>query len=257
MKPTRIELLQTALETSSKTVMDHFGKTLSISPNNETNKVTSADILSNKVIIELISTFYPNDAILSEETGFEANDSGYTWIIDPLDGTSNFIMEFPYFAIGIAIVKDDEVIASGASNPILNELIIAEKGSGSYQNGVKIQVDNNIALNTGFYIQGYDGDKHIEAEHFRKLYTSARRVLITWAPIIDFTMLAKGKAQFLVAYDTEVPEMFIGKLILEEAGGKLTGWHGNQLRIPLEANAKSSLIASNSVTHDLICELLN
>ena len=102
--------------------------------------VTKADILSEKTIIKTIRKKFPDHNFLTEESGAIKKNSKYTWIIDPIDGTTNFVAKIPEFAVSIALAKNDEILMGVVYNPCTNEMFFAEKGKGSYLNNKKLQV---------------------------------------------------------------------------------------------------------------------
>ena len=113
---------------------------------NQSSIVTNADIESEKTIIGIINNAFPGHNIISEECGYMHNGSEFTWVIDPLDGTSNFAAHIPWFGVLIAVLKDSEPILAGACLPIQQDVYLAEKGAGCFRNGERINATGNTNL---------------------------------------------------------------------------------------------------------------
>jgi len=130
------DILITALMTSGKILLKYFNKPLEIKQKeSQSSIVTEADLESEKIIIGLIRKAYPDHNIIAEEAGFISNNSEFTWIIDPLDGTSNFASGIPWFGVLITLFKQDTPIMAGAYLPVQNTLYFAEAGKGAYRDG--------------------------------------------------------------------------------------------------------------------------
>ncbi|MDP2685500.1 MAG: inositol monophosphatase family protein, partial [bacterium] len=124
-------------------------KTLKVEDINKKGRhdlVTKADFTANRIIISTIKKYFPDHDILSEETGLEDNPDEYKWVIDPLDGTTNYIIKSPMFCTALALVHQQEIIISVVYAPVLDEFYIAEKGKGTYLNGKKIYVSKKVSL---------------------------------------------------------------------------------------------------------------
>ena len=129
-------LLISALKASGDTLLEYFDKPLEIKQKeSQSSIVTEADLESEKIIIGLIRNVYPAHNIISEEAGFINNNSEYTWIIDPLDGTSNFASGIPWFGVLITLFERNTPVMAGAYLPVQNILYFAEAGKGAYRNG--------------------------------------------------------------------------------------------------------------------------
>ncbi len=134
-------------------------------------------------------------------------------------------------------------------------LIIKHLGK-SEGHGKRIHVSDEATPHEGYYVQGYGVSPTDQLKTLRVLLPLARRVLNTWAPTLDWCNVARGKAQFIVAYNTEIEDMIQGKLILEEAGGKFTAWTGEPLEIDIRTQQRATFVASNGITHKMICSTL-
>ena len=140
-------ILIAALKISGSELLDIFGSQIeSIQKESQSSIVTKADLKSDALIVNLITEKYPDHNILSEEGGFINKGSEYTWVIDPLDGTSNFASALPWFGVLIALFKGNIPIMGGAYLPVNDQLFFAEKGKGTYKNGNRFYLDKNKIL---------------------------------------------------------------------------------------------------------------
>ena len=129
-----------AARQASKIILHYYGKKETVKVKSNKSLVAAADLEANKAIIKTIKKYFPSHSILSEETGMEDNKSGYRWIIDPIDGTHNFLHQIPVFGTSIAMEYKNEVILGVLHFPILCITAIAEKGKGAFLNGKRIRV---------------------------------------------------------------------------------------------------------------------
>lgn len=218
--------------------------------------VTIADIEAEKVVVSLIKEHFPCHNFLAEENKYENIGSEYTWIIDPLDGTSNFAYGLPIFCVSIAIAKNDEVIAGVVYDPTRDELFYAQKSRGAFLNRQKISVSSVDKLTESLLITGFYYDRGNEMlENLDKIkqfllypIVGLRRL---GAAALDLSYIACGRASGYWEYKLSPWDFAAGKLIVEEAGGKVTGRHGEI--IPLE---KHFIAASNGKIHNAMLEIL-
>ena len=142
-----LNIMIKAVEKASKALIRDFGEIekLQVSIKGPTDFVSNADLKAEKIIIEELKKAKPNYSILSEEGGVQLNkDKNNTWIIDPIDGTLNFLHGIPHFAISIALKSNDEIVSGLIFDPIKNEIFYAEKDNGSYFNNSRIRVSKKI-----------------------------------------------------------------------------------------------------------------
>jgi myo-inositol-1(or 4)-monophosphatase len=220
--------------------------------------LTIADIESEKAIVSLIREAFPAHNILAEEGKYEKTDSPFTWIIDPLDGTNNFAYHLPIFCTSIALMKEGELILGVVYDVTRNELFSAEKGKGAYLNGESISVSEQASLEramliTGFYYsRGEETFKTLEniKNFFLKKIIGLRRL---GAAALDLCYIASGRASGFWEFELSPWDFAAGKLIIEEAGGKVTGKQGQTVRL----TEKSYIVASNGKIHEAMVEVLN
>ena len=129
-----------AVAKAGKILREEFPQKKKISIKKDFSVVTTADLKADRIIRNIIAANFPSHHILSEESGGEVRD-GYTWVVDPLDGTSNFVRGIPIFSVSLALLYQEKPILAAVCNPILNELYVAEKGKGATLNGKPIRVN--------------------------------------------------------------------------------------------------------------------
>ncbi|MCK5491653.1 MAG: inositol monophosphatase, partial [Candidatus Omnitrophica bacterium] len=193
--------------------------------------VTVADIEAEKKIVEVIRGYFPSHNFLGEENNYDKTDSEYKWIIDPLDGTNNFAHSLPIFCVSIALAKNDELLLGIIYDPLRDELFYAEKNKGAFLNEQKISVSDidklaGSLLITGFY---YDRGKDMmetldKIRQFLQLNITGVRRLGSAA--LDLCYVACGRASGFWEYVLSPWDFSAGKLIVEEAGGNVTGRFG-------------------------------
>ena len=208
-----------------------YGNIRRISKKGEIDLVTEADIASEKAVIDTITSDFPDDMILSEEAGEQGKKSERLWIVDPLDGTTNFAHTFPFFAVSIGFQVENEVVAGVVYNPVMDEFFEAEKGKGAFLNKKSIRVSENVNLKDSLVATGFPYDIHEKNEavlnYFKKMIVQVQGVRRPGAASIDLCYVAAGRLdgfweQGLKPWDTAA-----GSLILKEAGGIISDYAGN------------------------------
>ena len=152
-----LNIIIKASEKASKVLIRDFGEVekLQVSKKGPTDFVTNADIKAEKIIIDELKKARPNFSIISEENGIEENkDKNNTWIIDPIDGTTNFLHGIPHFAISIALKSNDEIISGLIFDPIKDEMFFAEKNNGAFFNNQRIRVSKKNKINSCLFVTG-------------------------------------------------------------------------------------------------------
>jgi len=224
---------------------------------NSFDLVTNADLEAEEKIVSLIKENFPDHNFLAEEGKYQKTDSSYTWVIDPLDGTNNFSSGLPIFCVSIALMHEAEVIIGVIYDVMRDELFSAEKGKGAYLNKEKIKVSSvdelkQALLITGFY---YDrGSDMLEClEHIKRFFLKnilgLRRL---GAAALDLCYVACGRVSGFWEFKLSPWDFSAGKLIVEEAGGKVTGRQGEAV----SCLRNSFIVASNSKIHEKMLEVL-
>lgn len=227
-----------------------FGKSIVIEEKTSfANFRTEADLRSESAILKSLQRDFPDFDFLSEERGLIGDHSDYTFVIDPLDGTTNFILGIPNFSVSIGLFKDKEIIAGVVLNPILNHLYWAVAGEGAFLNGMDISVSRKRILKNA--IIGYDCDYgHYLEKYFRNFLKKMEdeqvgRILVNMSPALDLCRLAAGRIDGYVNNQNEIYDFAAGKLIAKEAGALITDFH-NQKETDMRNNA---FLATNGLIH--------
>ena len=230
-------------------IREGFGKNFQIEyKTNEKNLVTEIDKKSEKAIMDFISKKYPTHDILTEESGEHKKDSEYLWVIDPLDGTTNFAHGLPIFAVSIGVMKHNEIVAGAVCDVMQNIFYSAEKGSGAYANDVKLHVSANDRIGLGVLVTGFPynvADNPDKAfERFESLTKQARAVRRLGSAATDFCYVARGVFDGFWEVSLHPWDICAGKLIVEEAGGIVTNFAGKEIDIFTQR-----ILASNKKIH--------
>lgn len=239
-----MERLQKTLENSLKkggeVLLKYFGNITEISvKQNQSNIVTAADLESEKCIVEIIKQAHPEHNIIGEETGFYDNNSEFTWIVDPLDGTSNFGAGIPWFGVLVALLKNDKPILSGCFLPVQNELYLAEKGKGATMNGKPIKVNSEEHLKNVLIVYSLDFSEDFhktkqETKIISKLVQNVRNLRATNS-LVDFCYVASGRLGGALNQTTCIWDVAAPYLLIHEAGGIATDIAGHDLDFKLTA----------------------
>jgi len=231
-----------------------------VSAKGRSDFVTEVDRAAEEAIIDVLRTAYPQHGFLAEESG-ASNPEGnneYTWIIDPLDGTTNFIHGFPQYAVSIGL-KHKGVLAQGVIyDPTKNELFTATRGRGAYLNERRIRVSKRIQLNealigTGFPFRDFDGlDEYLSM--FRELTARTAGIRRAGAAALDIAYVAAGRLDGFWELQLAPWDIAAGTLLIREAGGIVTRPDGGADVLSTDGNG--SIVAGNAAMHRWLIDLL-
>jgi myo-inositol-1(or 4)-monophosphatase len=217
--------------------------------------VTEIDLRCEKFIVEEIQKAFPDDSIMAEEKNSIKGTNDRLWIIDPLDGTTNFAHKYPFFAVSIALQIAEEITYGVVYNPLLNELFFAEKGKGACLNFNEISVSktseiSNALIATGFpYDRWKNSDLYLdEMQKFVKICQGVRR---EGSAAIDLCYVACGRVDGYFERKLKPWDMAAGQLIVKEAGGTVSTYSNDEWNYNSE-----SILASNSKLHNLMTKEL-
>ncbi|HZY46025.1 MAG TPA: inositol monophosphatase family protein [Anaerolineae bacterium] len=210
--------------------------------------VSEADRASEKLILDRIRSVYPDHAILSEESGSNQTSSPYTWIVDPLDGTTNFTHGHPDFAVTIALQVKDAIELGVVIDPLRNELFAARKGQGSWLNDRRIKVSATEQLDRSLLVTGFPYDRrtnpHNNLREDSAFLMMAQGVLRSGSAAIDLASVACGRVDGYWEFRLSPWDVAAGILLVNEAGGRVTNVEGEQLAVP-----HTDVVASNGLIH--------
>lgn len=224
------ELLDFAVEAAREAgtiVMDYFQTALSPERKPDRTFVTAADRKAEERLRALIRQAYPDHGILGEEFGEQQGSSGWTWIIDPLDGTASFLQGVPLFGILLGLEVEGEVVLGVANLPALGELVSAGRGMGCFWNGRRAAVSGVDDLREAvlLYTDGATFQPHGREPAFRHL-TAATRMHRSWGDCYGHILVATGRAEVMLDPIMNIWDCAALLPILLEAGGTFTDWQG-------------------------------
>jgi myo-inositol-1(or 4)-monophosphatase len=253
-------MLNFAIETvrsAGHLLLEKFGRITQVTKKGDYNLVTEADLASEALIIERIMSHHPRHTILAEESGqtvVTGGDSKWKWIVDPLDGTTNFAHGYPCFCITIALEHEGELVLGVTYDPTRNELFAAEKGQGASLNFKPIRVSSTEKLSESLVVTGfpYDfKDRPDFARHLTAFLLGARGVRRDGSAAIDMAYVACGRFDGFWEEGLNPWDVAAGVLMIREAGGRVTNYNGSPLSI-----YKPPICASNGVIHDEMLRVL-
>ena len=224
-----------ASEKVSKILIRDFGEIekLQVSKKGPLDFVTNSDLKTEKIIIEELKKAKPNFSIISEENGIEDNkDKNNTWIIDPIDGTVNFLHGIPHFAISLALKSNDEIVSGLIFDPIKNEMFYAEKDNGAFCNNHRVRVSKKNQINDCLFVTGGKMKNELDLP-YRKSGCAA----------LDMAYVAAGRYDGYFQHNLNIWDIAAGIVLIKEAGGIVND-------IDLTVNENIKVIASSPDIND-------
>ncbi len=233
----------------------HYGRISRIDKKGAIDLVTEADTGSEKVIIDTIQQAFPNHTILAEESGLNKGELGHKWIIDPLDGTTNFSHQLGIFSVSIAFALNDQTVFGIVLNPETRELFTAVKGKGASLNGRPIRVSNSPAVSESLLVTGFPYNlKNVFdplLTRFSKCLKASQGVRRLGSAAIDLCFLACGRFDGFWEQNLKPWDTAAGELIAREAGAVVTDFSNKPYTID-----KKEILATNGKIHKEMLLLL-
>lgn len=218
--------------------------------------VTEMDIKAEDMIMKTIKARFPEHGILTEESFEQKSGSEYRWIIDPLDGTTNYSHGFPIFCVSIALEREGEIILGVVFNPMLNELFTAEKGKGAYLNNKRIRVSGISELTKSLLATGFPYDVRTSRDnnisHFANFAVRVQAIRRAGSAALDMCYVACGRFDGFWELKLKPWDTAAAMLIIKEAGGIVTDFKGSAFSL-----YSGETLASNGLVHDEMIEVLN
>ncbi|MGB7292561.1 MAG: inositol monophosphatase family protein [Thermodesulfobacteriota bacterium] len=234
----------------------YLGKVGEVEYKAKNSLVTEADRVAEALIIRMIKEKFPAHGILAEESGIQRQESNYLWIIDPLDGTTNFTHTYPFFSVSIALEIDGEVKIGLIYDPIKDEMFIGERAGGARMNDKKIVVSDAFKVEESNLCTGFihTADWMVEENltHFANFIRRARAVRRDGSAALDLCYVACGRYDGFWELGLNPWDTAAGYLIVEEAGGRVTKFGGEEYNIN-----NQEIIASNGKIHDEMMNVLS
>jgi len=245
--------LDIAIEASrlaGEVILNNLGKLSSqdIHLKKTSDFVTYVDKASEQSIIKTIREHYPHHKLLAEESIKEAGTQDYLWIIDPLDGTTNYIHGYPVFSVSIALHFDNDAILGVVFDPLRNDLFSAEKGKGAYLNGNALAVSSVDTMKDSLIATGFPfRNKHLTDQYlrlFKQVFHKVSDLRRSGSAALDLAYLACGKCDGFFEIGLSPWDMAAGCLIVKEAGGVVTDFRGGPNFL-----TTGNIVAGNTAIH--------
>ena len=256
------EILKNALRAGGEVQLGYFNRQFEITQKeSQSSVVTEADLESERVIIEIIRAGFPGHNIVSEECGLVSNGSEYTWVVDPLDGTSNFAAGIPWFGVLIALLKGGEPFMGGAFLPVSDVMYVAETGKGVYRNDELMPGLAKRALRdslVGFGIDFSDDDAYLDRGIglFKNVVKGARNIRSTNS-LLDFMLVAEGKFGAAINMHTMIWDIAAPQVIISEVGGVMKSIEGGDIRYTVDEGVTGRSYAVVTGLEDIVGEVIN
>jgi myo-inositol-1(or 4)-monophosphatase len=254
---TVLEVAQKAARAGGAVVSRYFNEGVAIRSNKQSyNLVSDADIESERAIVEAIRTAFPDHSVLAEESHRDHPQADHLWVIDPLDGTSNFAHGIPYFSISIAYFHRGTLQSSVVYNPILEDWFVASKDQGAYYNGQAVRVaadqllDKSLIAVGFYYTRGAMMQATLAAiaDLFQRQIHGIRRF---GSAALDMCHVGAGKLGAYFEFELAPWDFAAGQLFVQEAGGRATTCYGTALPI-----TSSSVLATNGSLHAPMLDII-
>lgn len=240
---------------TGKILLKYYGKAHQIKKKPGAGIVTEADQASEDYLIKRIFSKFPESSIITEESGEHRRGSERCWILDPLDGTTNYAHHFPWFCVSIALYERGKPLVGVIYQPVTKELFHAEKGKGSFLNGKRLQVSRcgkmeDALLGTGFY---YSKGKELAEEMgiFHRMNEVASAVRRPGSAALDLACVAAGRYEGFWERGLSSWDVAAGFLLVTEAGGKISNYRGENTSV-----FDKECVASNGRLHRRMTEVI-
>jgi myo-inositol-1(or 4)-monophosphatase len=220
------------------------------------NLVTEMDMRSERVVVETLLASFPGHGVIAEEETRIQNGSGFTWIIDPLDGTTNYAHGYPCFSVSIALEQEGEIVVGVVYDPMRDELFTAQKKKGAFLNGKPIRVSGIDTLIKSLLATGFPYDRKVSEknnmDYFHDLLMASQEVRRDGSAALDLCSVASGRFDGFWELKLKPWDVAAGILIVLEAGGRVSDFSGTKFSIH-----DDEILASNGKIHGPMLEILN
>jgi myo-inositol-1(or 4)-monophosphatase len=245
----------TAALKSGEFIRKSVGKVRKLSYKGRTNIVTDVDKSAEEIIVRHLSRLFPDHSVLSEEMRPKEGSSPYKWVIDPIDGTTNFAHAFPFFSVSVALEKNSVVMLGAVYDPMRRELFFAEKGGGAYLNNKRIRVSKTAKLSEGFLATGFAYDierrDNINIRNFTKFLKKVMAIRRAGSAALDLCYVACGRFDGFWEMGLKPWDSAAGALLVREAGGKVTKFDGSS-----HSHYDEEILASNRYLHKAMVKVI-
>lgn len=246
-----LKVAKNAAKAANSVLRQYYGKLTEVRTKRNAGLVTAADKKSELVIRKLVAKTFPDDEFLGEESGLSSKRSRRRWIVDPLDGTTNFVHGFPFFCSSIALSVDKEIVVGVVDAPILKTQFWATRGGGAFQDGRRLTVTNQSQLKNAFLATGFyylrDEELNEQIRIFGEFISQTRGVRRAGSAALDLSMVANGVFDAFWERGLNSWDVAAGTLLVEEAGGIVTDYSNKPYKMGDE-----TLIAGSKPIHKKI-----
>ena len=253
----RRAVLLDALRRSGRVLKRRFGK-VGYREKGRANLITVADLESQRAVLGAIRKAFPDDDYKAEEDEVKLTGAEYLWLVDPLDGTTNYAHGYPASCVSIGVLRRGRPALGGVYDPSRDELFLAEKGKGATMNGKRINVSTPRRVADSLLITGFAYDRATRADFYLKRFkaflTRSHDVRRSGSAALDMAWIAAGRADGFWEYKLNPWDVAAGWILIEEAGGKVTDLSGRAWRDP--ATIGSETLATNGRVHAEMLRIL-
>ena len=249
-----LEVAVAAAEAAGEVLRSGFGREQAVKYKGEVDLVTEVDERAEGVIGEMLREAFPGYGMLAEEGGRRLGEGDSRWIVDPLDGTTNYAHGLTIFAVSIALERTDEVVLGVVHDPMREETYVAQRGGGATLNGEPIRVSDTDEPIRALLVTGFPYDRagmRAAVELFGRLTELTQGVRRLGAAALDLCYVAAGRLDAYYEKGLHAWDVAAGSLILKEAGGRITDYRGREL--DLEGR---EVVASNGLLHPVLLEVI-
>jgi len=251
-----LEVAVAAALAAGRLQRERLGTVLSVAFKGEIDLVTEVDRESEALIVGMLRGVFPDTDVVAEENDYGARRTRLAWIVDPLDGTTNFAHGLPWFAVSIALEVEGEIRVGVIYHPALDELFTAVRGSGAFLNGRRLAVSDRAPIKNSLLASGFPYDRTWENENnldlFCRFQMATRGVRRFGAAALDLAYVAAGRYDGFWECKLKPWDVAAGRLLVEEAGGRVTNHAGEPYSV-----YDHRILASNGLLHDEMLALLH
>ena len=248
-----LEIAVDVAERAGQLLMKFYGK-VNARFKKDKSFVTQADLKSEQMIKKILGEKFPNYSFLGEETGLRERNSKYVWVVDPLDGTTNFSITHPFFAVSIALVSSGTPVVGVVHYPFLNETFSAEKQNGAFLNGRSISISRTAKVENSILTFCHSSDAS-SRQRISSVFGVIKRLNDRFRQMgsasLELCYVACGRTDAFMMVGVKSWDVAAGALIVEEAGGKVTDFEGRQFTV----NSRD-VLASNGNVHPKLLAML-
>jgi len=227
----RIVVMEELALKAGECLRSFFGKDLMVNLKGEIDLVTEADREAERLIISGILSSFPQDGILAEESGGKQGENPWLWIVDPLDGTTNFASGLPHFSVSIGVKRHEEMVGGVVSDPMKNEFFMAVKGKGAFLNGKQIKVRQERVLENALTATGFPYNRRQRMEillaRVNKILLETRGLRRLGSAALDLAYVASGRLDLFIEDGLNAWDIAAGILLVKEAGGEVIDFLGS------------------------------